>query len=199
MTSSRWRYLPGPALGALGAIIGHVDATDNNPKTTKHANDRMRSGIWLLRSPSGLGKRYPNEEVTVLTGLDHRRNRGILHRAILEWTAYRNIIQTNPKEITSWELEAALRDIKNGTATGNDLINIETLKAGEDTISKTLAKLYTKCLSERRIPTAWKNAKVVIIFRNGNKNDLKSYRPIYLLSNIYKILTKNNIAFSRLW
>ena len=96
-------------------------------------------------------------------------------------------------------MEAALRDIKNGTATGNDLINIETLKAGEDTISKTLAKLYTKCLSERRIPTAWKNAKVVIIFRNGNKNDLKSYRPIYLLSNIYKILTKNNIAFSRLW
>ena len=33
--------------------------------------------------------------------------------------------------------------MKNGTATGNDHINIETLKAGEDTISKkTLAKLY---------------------------------------------------------
>ena len=43
---------------------------------------------------------------------------------------------------------------ENGTATGNDHINIETLKAGEDTISKTLAKLYTKCLSERRIHTA---------------------------------------------
>ena len=31
-------------------------------------------------------------------------------------------------------------------------------------ISKTLAKVYTKCLSERRIPTAWKNAKMMIIF-----------------------------------
>ena len=64
------------------------------------------------------------------------------------------------------------------------------MKAGEDTISKTLAKLYTKCLSERRISTAWKNAKVMIIFKKGNKKDLRNYRPICLLSNIYKVLIK---------
>ena len=38
--------------------------------------------------------------------------------------------------------------MKNGTATGNDLINIDTLKAEEDTISKTLTKLYNKCLGK---------------------------------------------------
>ena len=65
-----------------------------------------------------------------------------------------------------------------------------TVKTGEDTISKTLAKLHTKCLSERRIPTAWKNAKMVIIFKKGNMKDNKNYRPICLLSNIYKVLTK---------
>ena len=68
------------------------------------------------------------------------------------------LIYTDPKdlpEITSWQMEAALRDMKNGTATGNGHLNIETLKAGEDTISKTLAKQYTKCLSEKRIPTEW--------------------------------------------
>ena len=83
--------------------------------------------------------------------------------------------------------------MRNGTGKGNDHITIditiETLKA-EDTIWKTLAKLYIKCLSERRIPTAWKNAKMMIIFKKGNKTDLKSYRPICLLSNIYKVLTK---------
>ena len=103
------------------------------------------------------------------------------------------IIYTDPKdvpEILSWEVEAALRAMKNGTATSNDHINIKTLKAGEDTISKTLAKLYTKCLSERRIPTAWKNARMVIIFKKGSKKDLKNYRPICLLSTIYKVLTK---------
>ena len=35
----------------------------------------------------------------------------------------------------------------------NDHINIETLKVREDTISKTLAKLNTKRLSEIRIST----------------------------------------------
>ena len=78
--------------------------------------------------------------------------------------------------------------MKNGTATGNDHINIDTLKTGEDTISKILAKLYTKCLSERRIPTAWNNARMMTIFKKENKKDLKNYRPICLLSNIYKVL-----------
>ena len=80
--------------------------------------------------------------------------------------------------------------MKNGTATGNDHINSETLKAGDDTISKTLAKLYTKHLSERRILTAWKNAKMVIIFQKRNNKDLNNYIPICMLSNIYKLLTK---------
>ena len=80
--------------------------------------------------------------------------------------------------------------MKNGTATGNDHINNDTLKAGEHTISKTLPTLYTKCLSVRRIPTAWTNGKMVIIFKKGNKKNLKKCRSICLLSNIYKVLTK---------
>ena len=75
-------------------------------------------------------------------------------------------------------------------ATGNDHINIETLNAGEDTISKTLAKLYTKFLSGEGIPTAWESAKMVIILKNGNKKDLKNYRPMWLLLNIYKVPPK---------
>ena len=62
---------------------------------------------------------------------------------------------------------------KNGAASGNDHISIDILKVGEYTISKTLAKLYIKCLSERRIPTAWKNTKMMIIFKKGIKKDLK--------------------------
>jgi len=38
-------------------------------------------------------------------------------------------------------VEATLTDTKNGAATGKDHINIDTLEAGEDTMSKTFAKL----------------------------------------------------------
>ena len=59
-----------------------------------------------------------------------------------------------------------------------------------DIESRTLAKLYTKCLSERRIAIAWTNAKMVIIFQKGNKKNIKNYKPICLLSNTYKVLRK---------
>ena len=87
------------------------------------------------------------------------------------------IIHSDPTKvpkITSWDVEAALPYIKNGTVTGNDHLNIETLKAGKYTISKTLTKLCTKCLSERCIPTALTNAKVMVIINKGNKKDLKN-------------------------
>ena len=46
-----------------------------------------------------------------------------------------------------------------------DQVNIETLKAGDETIAKQLAKLYTKCITERRIPKTWKEANMVTFFQ----------------------------------
>ena len=103
-------------------------------------------------------------------------------------------IQTDPKEvppIMAWEVEAALRKVKNGKEAGKDQVNIETLKAGDETIAKQLAKLYTKCITERHIPKTWKEfANMVIFFKKGNRKDIKNYRPICLLSNMYKLFTK---------
>jgi len=53
-----------------------------------------------------------------------------------------------------------LRDMKNGTASDNNNVNITTLIAEEYSISKALSKLYTKCLSKRRITTARKNTNI---------------------------------------
>ena len=69
----------------------------------------------------------------------------------------------------AWEVEAALSKMKNWKEAGKDQVNIETLKAGEENIAKQLAKLYTKCITERRIPKTWKEANMVIIFKKGNR------------------------------
>ena len=73
----------------------------------------------------------------------------------------------------AWEVEAALRKITNGKEAEKDKVNIETLKAGDETIEKQLAKLYTKCITERRIPKTWKEANLVILFKKGNRKDIK--------------------------
>ena len=91
----------------------------------------------------------------------------------------------------AWEVEATLRKMKNGKDAGKYQVNIETLKAGDETIAKQLAKVYTKCITERRIPNTWKEANMVIFFfKKGDRTYIKNYRPICFLSNMYKLFTK---------
>ena len=101
-------------------------------------------------------------------------------------------IQIYPEEvppIMAWEVEAALRKTKIGKEAGNDQVNIETLKAGDETIAKQLAKQYTKCITERCIPTKWKEANMVILFKKGNSKDIKTD----LVAIIYvQTVQKNN-------
>ena len=75
----------------------------------------------------------------------------------------------------AWEVEPALRKMKNGKEAGKDQVNIETLKAGDETIAKQLAKLYTKCITERCIPKTWKEANIVIYFKKWNREDITNY------------------------
>ena len=102
-------------------------------------------------------------------------------------------IQTDPDEvlpIMAWGVEPALRKMKNAKEEGKYQVNIETLKAGDETIEKQLLKLYTKCMTERRIHKTWNEANMVIFFKKGNRKDINNYRPICLLSNMYTLLTK---------
>ncbi|KAK6737462.1 hypothetical protein RB195_019893 [Necator americanus] len=41
-------------------------------------------------------------------------------------------------------------------------------------------------LSERRIPDQWKTSRTVLIHKKGDREDLRNYRPICLLSVLYK-------------
>ena len=102
-------------------------------------------------------------------------------------------IQTDPEEvppIMAWEVVSALRKMTKGKEAGKDKVNIKTLKAGDETIAKQLAKMYTKCITERRIPKTWKEANMVIFVKKGNRKYIKNYRPICLLSNMYKLFSK---------
>ena len=78
---------------------------------------------------------------------------------------------------------------ENGKEAGKYQVNIETPKTGDETIAKQLAELCTTCITERRIPNTWKE-EMVIFLKKGNRKDIKNYRPICLLSNMYKLFTK---------
>jgi len=80
--------------------------------------------------------------------------------------------------------------MKRGKAPGPDNIIIDTIVEGGDIIMRELAKLFTTCIKQGKVPQQWKEANMIILFKKGDKRDLKNYRPISLLSNVYKLFTR---------
>jgi hypothetical protein len=96
----------------------------------------------------------------------------------------------NLKCITKTEVRYALTQMSNDKAVGPDGISTESLKAGGEILYKNLAKLYTACLMSNTVPSKWKSSRMVLIHKKGDNRNLKNYRPISLLSNMYKLFTK---------
>uniref|UniRef100_A0A7I5EB13 Reverse transcriptase domain-containing protein n=1 Tax=Haemonchus contortus TaxID=6289 RepID=A0A7I5EB13_HAECO len=66
----------------------------------------------------------------------------------------------------------------------------EHLKSIALVIIKTLARLFTRYLSGCKVPTSWKTSKTVLLYKKGDPDDIGNYRPICMLSVIYKLFTR---------
>ncbi|KAE9412750.1 hypothetical protein Angca_007902, partial [Angiostrongylus cantonensis] len=88
------------------------------------------------------------------------------------------------------EIQRAISSVKNRTAPGTDKIRSEHLKNIPPVLVNTLARLFTRYLSERKVRTQWKTSKTVLLFKKGDLHDVGSYRPICLLSVVYKLFTR---------
>lgn len=80
--------------------------------------------------------------------------------------------------------------MKNNKAPGEDQITIESIKLGGEELLKVIVALFNLCLENSIIPTKWNNAVTILLHKKGNISDLENYRPISLLSHMYKWFTK---------
>ena len=93
-------------------------------------------------------------------------------------------------DITASEVRHSLGKMSNDKAVGADGISIEAMKAGDAVLHRELAKLFTNCLKQNKTPDNWKSSRMVLIHKKGDNRNLKNYRPISILSNVYKLYTK---------
>ena len=75
-------------------------------------------------------------------------------------------------------------------ATGPDEIPPIVLSTCASALYKPLHHLFCLCLDLSDLPHDWKVHKVVPIFKSGDRNLIKNYRPISLLSNTSKVLER---------
>ncbi|KAK6758449.1 hypothetical protein RB195_015957 [Necator americanus] len=88
------------------------------------------------------------------------------------------------------EIRHAIMSVRSRTAHFLDRTRPEQLKNLLPVLINTLTRLFTRNLSECKVPKQWKTDKTVLLYKKGDPHDIGNYRPICLLSVIYKLFTR---------
>ena len=84
----------------------------------------------------------------------------------------------------------ALKELKNGKASGPDRIPVGLVKDASEFIALPLTLVYNASLVTGVFPDIWKVARVTPIFKSGARGDMNNYRPISVLSIFARIMEK---------
>jgi hypothetical protein len=85
------------------------------------------------------------------------------------------------------ELIKAIRKLKRRKTPGPDEVPIELFKELDEAALISILQIINQWYQEASVPTEILQARVVLIFKKGDKANLANYRPISLLNTIYKI------------
>ena len=88
------------------------------------------------------------------------------------------------------EIQSIIANLNSKKATGYDKISVNMIKKRKNQLSKILTKIINRSLSTGTIPDNAKIAKIIPIFKSGNKQIVTNYRPISVLPVISKIIEK---------
>ena len=94
------------------------------------------------------------------------------------------------------EVKRVITELKSKHSCGLDGISTRILKLCPDNIALILAHIFNLSLSEGVFLKAFKQAKVIPVFKKGSTYDVNNYRPISLLPVMSKVLEK--LVYTRL-
>ena len=75
-------------------------------------------------------------------------------------------------------------------APGEDQIVVEMIREEGEIALRKIQELFSAVLRTETVPKEWENAIITLILKKGVKKDLANYRPISLISHVYKLLMK---------
>lgn len=88
------------------------------------------------------------------------------------------------------ETEKAINTQKSDKAPGPDGISNEILKQMKADLIPILTEIFNSVINTEIIPKQWTESNIILLFKKGNHCDMGNYRPISLMSNIYKTFAK---------
>ena len=80
-----------------------------------------------------------------------------------------------------------MSNLDSNKSTGHEIIPPKTLKSASREFSHPLADLYNRCIESCDSSLHWKKEDWVPVFKKDNKQDIKNYRPVTVLTVIGKV------------
>ena len=91
---------------------------------------------------------------------------------------------------TACEVAAELKRLKANKSSGDDKIPTKFIIMAADVIAPYLSYFIDYTFSNGTFPKVLKIAKVIPIYKSGQKDNVNNYRPISLLSPLFKVIEK---------
>ena len=98
--------------------------------------------------------------------------------------------------ITMGDLEEVMKNL-NSASPGHDELPMRLFKDNLDILGERILTICNASFIQGVFPAQLKRAKVVPIFKSGDRRDIRNYRPISILNSFNKILEK--IAYLQLY
>lgn len=167
----------------------------NNRKSIKRIRQELNEGKhWIKQLKDHLGKNVTNRQGIVKTATS-------FYKKLYESTTpdaekklsqfVESLHEDDPPvpPILRSEVEAAVKNLKSGKSPGEEGIPNEYLKLGGSELVNHLTELFNKILITEEIPVQWLINDIILIHKKGSKDDVNNYRPISLMSTIYKLFS----------
>ena len=80
--------------------------------------------------------------------------------------------------------------LSSSKATGIDKISAKVLLTAAPAIARSLTKIFNVSITSEQFPSEWKAARVIPIFKKGQRTMLDNYRPISILPVVSKLMER---------
>nr|CAD2192896.1 unnamed protein product [Meloidogyne enterolobii] len=110
------------------------------------------------------------------------------HQKLTFTTACKNTLEDIDFDIIT--IANTLKALPNKNSSTQDDIPYKIFKNLHDIVAPSLCEIFRISLDTGEIPEKWKHSTIIPIFKNGNRSDLKNYRPISLTSTTCRIFEK---------
>ena len=97
--------------------------------------------------------------------------------------------ETDTSQLTSEEVEQAVKKLQNGKAAGEDEIVAEMLKSGGEVMIDWLLEILQEVWRTKQLPSEWKKSILVPVHKKKDRKVCDNYRGISLLSIPGKVLS----------